>query len=218
MEIKICGIKNFEDAKLCLEAGANALGFLIGQTHASKDFLNVEVARDIISKLRDFNFFATLVTHLTNEDEIVEIARRGKFNSIQLHSDITDEKVEKIRKALPSVRLVRLIHVAENGKIISNLKDIELADLYLLDSFNLKTNQVGGTGKTHDWKTSAKLVEELNKPVVLAGGLTPENVVEAIKMVKPFGVDVNSGVKDNNGFKDSEKVKKFIANIKKVTL
>ena len=98
--------------------------------------------------------------------------------------------------------------------ICTNLDKIKYADFYLLDSFNLKTNQVGGTGLTHDWNKSRELIKFLNKPTFLAGGLNPENVKEAITIAEPYGVDVNSGCKNELGIKDAEKVKKFVYNAK----
>lgn len=95
---------------------------------------------------------------------------------------------------------------------------MKYADFYLLDSFNLKTNQVGGTGLTHDWNQSRELIKQLDKPTFLAGGLNPENVETAIKLAKPYGVDVNSGCKNDDGIKDEKKVKQFIYNAKHVKI
>ena len=121
---------------------------------------------------------------------------------------------EKIKNILPNIELVRLIHVASDGTICTDYKKMIYADYYLLDSFNLKTNQVGGTGLTHDWHKSAELIKKLNKPTFLAGGLNPDNVNIAIKIAMPYGVDVNSGCKNETGKKDREKVKQFVANAK----
>ena len=100
-------------------------------------------------------------------------------------------------RALPDVKLVRLIHVSQDGEIVTNITKFKYADFYLLDSFNLKTNQVGGTGLTHDWNKSRDLIKKLNKPTFLAGGLNPNNVKKAIEIAQPYGVDVNSGCKLN---------------------
>ena len=116
---------------------------------------------------------------------------------------------------MPNIKLVRLIHISNDGQIVTNYKKMKYADFYLLDSFNLKTNQVGGTGLTHDWKRSRELIKLLNKPTFLAGGLNPDNVMKAIKEVHPYGVDVNSGCKNSLGKKDAKRVKVFVANAKK---
>ena len=139
-------------------------------------------------------------------------------NIIQLHSDIAEDEVEKIVKELPEIQLVRLIHISNEGEICTDFKNMKYADFYLLDSFNLKTNQVGGTGLTHDWNQSRELIKQLDKPTFLAGGLNPENVETAIKLAKPYGVDVNSGCKNDDGIKDEKKVKQFIYNAKHVKI
>ena len=131
-----------------------------------------------------------------------------------MHSEIEKNEVEKIRNLLPEVTLVRLIHISQDGKIVTDFNKMKYADYYLLDSFNLKTNQVGGTGLTHDWHKSFELIKLLDKPTFLAGGLNPQNVKQAIEIVKPYGVDVNSGCKNEYGKKDAEKVKLFVYNAK----
>ena len=121
--------------------------------------------------------------------------------------------MEKIKKELPSVKLVRLVHISKDGKIKTDIKNIKYVDYYILDSFNLETNQVGGTGLKFDWEQGKKIIQKMNRPTFLAGGLTPENVEEAIMIINPYGVDVNSGCK-TNGIKDRNKVIKFVNNAK----
>ncbi|MBR3132488.1 MAG: phosphoribosylanthranilate isomerase [Clostridia bacterium] len=213
IKVKICANKSIEDAKMSIDAGADIIGILVGQEHTSNDFVDKYTAK----KIADFakgKCDISLVTHLTNADEIIELTKFIGNNVIQLHSDIEEIEVEKIKKEFPNVKLVRLIHVSAEGKICTDYKKIKYADYYLLDSFNLKTNQVGGTGLTHDWNKSGELIRILDKPTFLAGGLNPENVADAIKRVNPYGVDANSGCKNNKGLKDKEKVKLFIKNAK----
>jgi len=212
MIVKICANKSIDEAKFCLDAGADIIGILVGQEHASTDFVNKDTARSICNFI-NHRCDVSLVTHLTDANEIIALSKYIGNNIIQLHSNISEEEVEKIVNALPDIKLVRLIHISTDGNIITDLNKIKFADFYLLDSFNLKTNQVGGTGLTHDWKKSAELIKRLNKPTFLAGGLTPENVSDAIKIVQPYGVDVNSGCKVN-GKKDAEKVRQFVINAK----
>lgn len=85
-----------------------------------------------------------------------------------------------------------------------------VVDAFILDTQDLSNDKIGGTGLTHDWNISSEVVREVSRPVILAGGLTPENVADAIKIVKPFGVDANSGLKDSDGFKDNVKVINFV--------
>lgn len=215
VKVKICANKSIEEAQMCLDAGADIIGILVGQQHVSNDFVNKETAKEIADYVNG-KCDVSLVTHLTNAEEIIELTKYIGNNVIQLHSDIDEEEVKKIRKEIPNVKLVRLIHVSSDGQICTDYKKMQYADFYLLDSFNLKTNQVGGTGLTHDWKKSFELIKQLNKPTFLAGGLNPDNVIQAIKTANPYGVDVNSGCKNKFGKKDAEKVKLFVTNAKGV--
>ena len=214
MKVKICANTSVEEAQMCLDAGADIIGILVGQEHASNDFVYKDSAKEIceyVNKRCD----VSLVTHLTNANEIINLTKYIGNNVIQLHSDIEEAEVEKIKNNLPNVELVRLIHVANDGTICTDYNKMKYADYYLLDSFNLKTNQVGGTGLTHDWNKSGELIKELDKPTFLAGGLNPDNVLLAIETAKPYGVDVNSGCKNEYGKKDREKVRLFVMNAKK---
>lgn len=215
VKVKICANKSIEDAKMCLDAGADIIGILVGQEHTSNDFVDKNVARKIVEYVNG-KCDVSLVTHLTDANEIIELTKFIGNNVIQLHSDIKESEVEKIVRNLPGIKLVRLIHVASDGTIFTDYKKMKYADYYLLDSFNLKTNQVGGTGITHDWNKSHDLIKILDKPTFLAGGLNPDNVKEAIRKACPYGVDVNSGCKNEYGRKDPKKVKLFIENAKEV--
>lgn len=218
MVVKICANRSIEDAQMCLDAGADVIGLLVGQKHNSLDFIDKFKAKEIADFVGG-RCDVSMVTHLTNADEIISLSRFIGNNIIQLHSDISEKEVEKIVKALPNVKLVRLIHVSKSGEVLTDISKIKYADYFLLDSFNLKTDQVGGTGLTHDWNTSREIIKSLNKPCFLAGGLNPDNVCEAIKKTEPYGVDVNSGCKaiDANGEdkRDAFKVKQFVENAKK---
>lgn len=213
VKVKICANKSIEEAQMCLNAGADMIGILVGQKHVSNDFVNKETAKQIAEYVNG-KCDVSLVTHLTNAEEIIKLTKFIGNNVIQLHSDIEEEEVKKIRMEFPNIPLVRLIHVSSDGQICTDYKKMKYADFYLLDSFNLKTNQVGGTGLTHDWKKSYELIKQLDKPTFLAGGLNPDNVKLAIETVEPYGVDVNSGCKNELGKKDSEKVTLFVQRAK----
>ena len=215
MKVKICANKTVYDAESCLEAGADIIGILVGQKHNSNDFVSKETAKMITDYVNN-KCDVSLVTHLKNAEEIITLTNYIGNNVIQLHSDIEEFEVEKIRNELPNIKLVRLIHISNDGEVRTDISKIKYADFYLLDSFNLKTNQVGGTGLTHDWNASNEIIKKLDKPTFLAGGLNPGNVAEAIKIVKPYGVDVNSGCKNELGIKDRIKVKEFVKNAKRI--
>lgn len=214
VKVKICANKSITDAKMCIDANTDIIGILVGQEHTSNDFINKYTAKEIVDFVNK-RCKVSLVTHLTDANEIIELTKFIGNDIIQLHSDIKESEVEKIVNELPNIELVRLIHISKDGLICSNIDDIKYVDYYLLDSFNLSTNQVGGTGLTHDWNISKEIAKNLNKPVFLAGGLNSTNVKKAINIVKPYGVDVNSGCKNSLGNKDPNKVKEFVYNAKK---
>lgn len=211
MNIQMAGIRSVKDALMCVECGVNIIGLLVGQAHTSDDFITRDLAREIKLALPK-SIKTTLITHLERADDIIDIAKYIGVDYIQLHSNLPESEVELIRKALPDKKLLRLIHIDTDGKILRDISQIKIADFYFTDSVNLKTNQVGGTGLTHNLDTDKMLVDTLNKPVFIAGGLNPSNVAEAVRYCKPYGVDVNSGCRAVDGSRDKEKVLAFVKN------
>ncbi len=213
MNIQMAGIRNVKDALMCVDCGVNIIGLLVGQAHTSDDFITKELAKEIKETL-PCEVKTTLITHLEQSKDIIEIAKFIDVDYIQLHSHLLESEVEKIRKALPNKKLLRLIHINADGGLLTDISKIKHVDFYFTDSINIKTNQVGGTELTHNLETDKKLIESLNKPVFIAGGLTPENVADAVKYCKPYGVDVNSGCRAEDGSRDKEKVIAFVKNAK----
>ena len=211
MHIQMAGIRNKEDALMCVDCGVDIIGLLVGQAHTSDDFITKEQAREIKLSLPK-NIKTTLITHLEKASEIIEIADFIDVDYIQLHSHLPETEVEIIHKALPNKKLLRLIHIDSDGTILNDINKIQFVDFYFTDSINTKTNQVGGTGLIHNLKTDRTLVEKLDKPVFIAGGLTPSNVAEAVKFCRPYGVDVNSGCRAVDGSRDKQKVIDFVRN------
>ena len=214
INLQIAGITNVSDAIMCANAGFNIIGLLVGQKHESNEFITKELAKEIKNALPRA-IKTTLITHLENADEIIEIAKYIDVDYIQLHSYISESEVKKIKDALPVKKLIRLIHISEDGKILNDIKNIKYVDIYFTDSINTKTNQVGGTGLTHNLETDKMLIETLDKPVMIAGGLSPENVSAAVKYCNPWGVDVNSGCRGIDGKRDKNKVAAFVKNARK---
>ena len=211
-KVKICA-KSIEDAAACIEAGADIIGILVGQQHESNDFVTPDKAKEICDFVAG-RCDVSLVTHLTDAGEIINLTKYIGNNVIQLHSSIHESEVKKIVDELPDIELVRVVRVSKDGSLYSDISSIVYANYYLLDSYNLATDQVGGTGITHDWTKSKDIVLNLDRPSFLAGGLNPENVAKALEIVKPYGVDVNSGCKGENGVKDPLKVKQFVENVR----
>ena len=212
--IQVAGLRTVKDALLCVECGVDIIGLLVGQMHTSDDFISKETAKQIKASLPK-NIKTTLITHLENADEIIPLIRFIGVNYVQLHSNIAENEVQKIKNALPKIKLIRVIHILQDGKILTKLDKIKYVDYFFTDSINLSTNQVGGTGITHNLETDKHLVETLTKPVFIAGGLTPENVRSAIEFCKPYGVDVNSGCRAKEGGRDRKKTQKFVDEVKK---
>jgi phosphoribosylanthranilate isomerase len=192
MRVKICGIRTIKDAKLTINCGADAIGLLVGQRHRSDDFISVELAKEICGICPPY-VSPVLVTHLESPTEIYQLASKIGVHTIQIHSECQVPEIQALRQMLPFTKLIKNFHVTSN-KLIDYVRSFEsIVDAIILDTINLEEDRVGGTGMIHDWSLSAKIVQETSLPVILAGGLNPKNVADAIKLVKPYAVDVNSG-------------------------
>lgn len=213
VRVKVCGVKRLEDALMAVRFGADAIGLLVGQTHASSDFIDEIQAKHIVSGLPPF-CSTVLVTHLISLPDIIHLAKNIGVTTIQLPGEISPEQILEIRKSLPYVKVNKAIHVVDNTSIDEVRRYIGFADAILLDSVNKATDQVGGTGLIHDWSISSRITSECAIPIILAGGLNPENVEVAIQQVIPFGVDANSGLKGTDGYKDPIKLEQYIKRAK----
>ena len=134
--------------------------------------------------------------------------RSARFSEIQLHNEIEPYEIALIREGAPHARLIKAVHVADWSALNAARSCEPYSDAILLDSRT--ENRIGGTGQVHDWSISREIVRLSKKPTILAGGLNEENVLDAIGFVRPFGVDVNSGVDDSCGDKDEETVRGFV--------
>ena len=213
MRVKICGIKNENELETAVNAGADAVGFLVGQRFPSQDFILPEKAARMTAMLPPF-ITPVLVTHLTDPREILEITEKTGITTLQLHGGSTPEQLSFLRKHLGSaVKFILTLHVGNlPDEINPPPAPFEmLTDAFLLDSFDPATGKVGGTGKTHNWQNSAKTVASVHRPVILAGGLNPDNVAEAIRLVRPFAVDANSALRPF-GLLDGKIASAFVQN------
>lgn len=213
MRVKICGIKSDNDLQAAINAGADAVGLLVGQLYASTDFILPGTALRFSQMLPPY-ISPVIVTHLVEADTILDIMEKTGINTVQLHGGSDLKEVKKLRDLLPSAKIIFAIHV-KDGEINPSYEDyIPYINAFLLDSYNKNTNQVGGTGKVHDWKKSAEFCASSRLPVIVAGGLNPKNVADAIKTINPYGVDANSGLKDQNRNCSPELCKEFVKNAK----
>ena len=196
---------------MAIEAGADAVGLLVGIRHYTEDSLEPETARDIVRQIPPF-VSTVLVTHVVTAKEVLDLYDRILPTTIQLHDDIVPREIEEIRTAHPHVKLIKAIHVVDDQAVVAAKAFSPYVDALLLDSRT--EDRIGGTGRIHDWEISKKIVAANMKPVILAGGLTPNNIVEAMTKVKPYGVDVHTGVEDADGNRDVQKLKDFIRHAK----
>mgnify|MGYP000235773444 FL=1 len=202
IKVKICGITNKEDALYAAECGADALGFIFYEK--SPRYIEPDNAKTIIAALPPF---VTTVGVFVNKDfnDIRDITLLTGVTVVQLHGDESPSYCNLVEG-----KLIKAIRV-KNYSSIEGLKKYDV-DVFLLDSFD--KNSFGGSGLTFDWKLAEK-AKQYGK-IILAGGLTPDNVEEAVKKVVPYGVDVNSGVEQKPGIKNKNKVKEFIIRSKAV--
>ncbi len=157
-----------------------------------------------------------LLTSLTDAGEIIAQQRRCRTNTIQLTDRLQTGTYAKLQDALPGIRIVQVIHVTAEDAIQEGIDVAPHVHAILLDSGNpsLEKKELGGTGRTHDWDISRRLRERVNVPVFLAGGLREDNVAEALRTVKPYGVDVCSGVR-TDGSLDEKKLTAFFRNVRR---
>lgn len=209
LRVKICCIGSQEEAALAIGCGAAALG-LVSEMPSGPGVISDELAREIAARVPP-GVASVLLTSRQSADAVVGQQRFVRANAIQLVDSLTGGTYRDLREAMPGVALVQVVHVCGEESVEEALRVAPEVDAVLLDSGNqrLAVKELGGTGRTHDWRISRRIVEQLTKPVFLAGGLTPENVRAAADEVGPFGVDVCSGVRDGRGRLDERKLAAF---------
>ncbi len=207
--IKVCCISSVEEARLAVAHGADALG-LVGAMPSGPgvvdDALIAEIARTVPPPVATF-----LLTSETEADAIADHARRVGTNTVQIVSHIDPAQSERLATLVPNLRRVQVVHVEDAGALALIGPYAPHVHAFLLDSGrpNERQPELGGTGRTHDWDISAAFVEQSPIPVLLAGGLRSGNVGPAIQRVRPFGVDLCSGVR-TRGRLDEQKLKRFV--------
>jgi phosphoribosylanthranilate isomerase len=207
IRVKICGIRNLEEARLAVNSGADAVGCLCGLRYRTGDEVEQQDAQRIISLMPSF-ISTVLVTHRTDLEEVARTCKQVGCSTVQLHGEFALERIPQLRDRIPNVKIIKAVHVRDETAVRRAQEAALHADAILLDSQT--STRIGGTGQTHDWGISARIVNAVAKPVILAGGLKPENVRQAIETVHPFAVDVNSGVEAADGAKSPERVREFI--------
>jgi phosphoribosylanthranilate isomerase len=211
-KVKICCIASVEEAWLAIGYGASALG-LVSEMPSGPgvipEQLIAEIANIVPPSVSSF-----LLTSRQDPLSLIEQHRRCRTNVIQLCDRLEIEAYQKLKEALPGIGLVQVIHVTSDEASSEAAAVAQHVNGILLDSGNQKLaiKELGGTGRVHDWTLSRRIREKVDLPVFLAGGLTPENVGEALRQVQPFGVDVCNGVR-TNGKLDEAKLEAFFKEV-----
>lgn len=201
MRIKICGITNSEDLGKAVFYGATSVGFVFHKK--SPRYVSPSKARKLVEELPPFVTPVGVFVNL-KERAIKDICRFTRINTIQLHGD---EEMDFCRR-LKEYKIIKGFRV--NDKFDMKAVNRYKVDAYLFDAF--QEDSYGGTGKSFQWRLLERV--KFERPVILSGGLTPENVKEAISIVQPFAVDVSSGVERIAGVKDPKKIRAFIEAVK----
>ncbi len=214
--IQVAGIIDQAEADMLISAGVNYLGFPL-RLPVNKEDLSEDKAAEIIKTIKLPNR-SVLITYLNNADEILPFCKKLGVNVVQLHGRIELAEVKKLKSIFPSLEIIKSLVVHKNNfeDLVKTIEELSsFVDAFITDTFDPSTGASGATGKTHDWHISKMLVEFSPKPIILAGGLNPQNVKQAIETVKPAGVDVHTGVELSNGRKSKELVEIFIDEAKK---
>lgn len=212
-KVKVCCIASHEEAALAVRLGAHALGLVSAMPSGPgpiPEALIAEIAARVAPPTRTF-----LLTSLQSAGAIAEQHARLRTTTIQIVDHLLEGTYEEIRAARPGVELVQVIHVNDEASVREALAAAPHVDALLLDSGNQKlaVKELGGTGRTHDWSLSRRIVAEAGVPVYLAGGLRPDNAAAAIAAVRPFGLDLCSGVR-TGGALDEGKLAAFMAAVR----
>ena len=206
--VKICCISSVTEALIAIKYGASALG-LVGNMPSGpgiiEDRLIKEIAEVVPPPISTF-----LLTSETSSAAIISHYKKVNTSTIQIVDELQERQYQEIRRELPHIKLVQVVHVIDKRSAREAIELSEFVDAILLDSGNpgLPVKELGGTGRTHNWELSKRIRESIEIPLFLAGGINKDNVREAIKVVQPFGIDLCSGVR-TNGNLDEKKVADF---------
>ncbi len=211
--VKICCIASVAEAAMAIEAGASALGLVSHMPSGPGVISDERIAA--IAAIVPPSIGTFLLTSRQSVDEIVAQQRFCHTNTIQICDHLMRGTHRELRDALPGISIVQVIHVTGAESVEEASSIAPNVDAILLDSGNqrLAVKELGGTSRIHDWTLSRKIRESIGVSMFLAGGLTPDNVAQAIEEVAPFGLDVCSGVR-TNGKLDAAKLKQFFGAVR----
>lgn len=211
--IKICCIMSQQDADIAIECGATCLG-LVAQMPSGPGIIDSTTISNLVRYI-DNRARAIVLTSEKEANEILRHVDAVGVETVQVVSPVEPSVIKEIKRLAPALEVIPVVHVIDKSSIDYALRLGEYADAILLDTgnFNVEPIELGGTGRTHDWEVSADIVSRSEKPIYLAGGLDPENVIAAINQVKPHHIDVCSRLR-RDGALDRNLCREFIARIR----
>jgi phosphoribosylanthranilate isomerase len=211
--VKICCMASIEEAWLAIDLGASALGF-VSRMPSGPGPIEEQLIAEIVATVPP-GIATFLLTCETTAEPIIAQQRLTRVNTLQLVDDVEDGTYATLRRELPGISIVQVIHVVGDESVEDAMRAAEHVDALLLDSGrpNLAIKELGGTGRVHDWSVSRQIRDKSPVPVYLAGGLNPSNAEEAIRAVEPFALDVCSGLR-TDGKLDAGKAETFMTQVK----
>lgn len=210
--VQVAGVRDAQEARMLVDLGVRWLGFPLRLAVHREDLSEQEAARIIQSLPSDVT--SVLITYASHWKEVRDLCRFLGVRGVQLHGAVGVDQIRRFKTAEPHVLVIKSVIVRPGIPPEGLLEEIRIVspfvDAVIMDTFDPETGASGATGKTHDWTVSRWVVERSSRPVILAGGLHPDNVAEAIRKVRPKGVDAHTGLEDSSGRKDFHKVAAFL--------
>lgn len=210
--VQVAGIRDSGEGDMLVAEGVDLLGMPLRLAYHTED-VSAEEASQI---LRPLPVPCVLITYLTDAQSIVSLSRQIGAAAVQIHGEISLRELREFRRLCNLPLIKSLIVRPDAGEELFTQAEMLLpyVDAFITDTYDPGTGACGATGRTHDWQISRRLVRHLPRPIILAGGLTPDNVAEAIHAVCPAGVDVHTGVEDRLGGKSRDRVRAFVREAK----
>lgn len=207
----VAGIIDMAEAELLIECGVDALGFPLVLDHHTED-LTVREASAIVERLGDRAHFF-LITYLEAATGIGSLCRELGVSTVQLHGDVAVDEIKTLREQFPEIAVIKSLIVRDgNADELEHAVSLyePVVDAFLTDTYCPTTGATGATGRSHDWSVSRSIAELSEKPLILAGGLRPTNVYDAITTVQPAAVDAHTGLEGPDGRKHADLVAAFV--------
>ncbi|MDQ4021495.1 MAG: phosphoribosylanthranilate isomerase [Actinomycetota bacterium] len=211
--IQVAGVIDAAEAVMLAECGVDWLGFPL-RLAVNKEDLSEEQAAEIIAGIRPPQR-GILITYEVEAGDISAFCRKLGVRTVQVHANVPANQLRALKQVEPGLVILKSLVVrGDNQQDLAAMVEetYEWVDMYITDTFDPATGAEGATGLVHDWQISADLVQRSPRPVMLAGGLNPDNVDSAIRKVRPAAVDAHTGLEDSAGRKDQAKVQRFVAN------